>query len=247
MTGQLILLRHGQSTSNAAGTFTGLLDVPLTPRGEMEAAHAADLLCSSHIRPDQIVTSVLSRAVHTARIIADTLGLQAPIEWMWQLNERNYGALTGRAKADVLREFGAEAYMVTRRSLRGRPPEMTETMWQVLRNSPALRGLPAQAVRRTESLQDVVDRISPILVHRFLPAVQHGQTLLVVAHGNSLRALVSCLDELTEEQVQALNLPTGEPLRYWWSKTRGWSPRHGAYLDPSAVRAAAAIAAEGGT
>lgn len=247
MTGVLVLLRHGESTANRANRFTGLLDVPLTGRGEHQARAAAALLQVHGIVPDIAFTSTLQRAVRTSELVRATLGSDYPAEQVWQLNERNYGALTGQTKTQARAELGDVEFGRLRRSLRGRPPAMSLRLWVALRCSPALRGLPAVAVRRTEALSDVVDRLRPVLLERLLPLVREGQIVLVVAHGNSLRALCACIDHLSEQELEALNLPTGQPLRYDLDPTGAFSPRGGLYLDPTASDAAAAVAAEGGT
>ncbi len=247
MTGRLILLRHGQSTANAAGTFTGLLDVPLTAVGEAQATQAGKVLRDAGERPDLVLTSTLRRAVHTVDLVTDALRLDVPVEQLWQLGERNYGALTGMTKSRARRELGDTQFQLLRRSLHGRPPAMPLSLWFSLRMSPAFRRAPVKAVGRTESLADVVTRIRPVLHARIMPALVDGQTVLVVAHGNSLRALCLLLDALTEAEVEALNLPTGQPLMYRLESGRGFVPRGGDYLDPSAGEAAARVALEGGT
>ncbi len=247
MTGALVLLRHGESTANQAGTFTGLLDVPLTARGEEQARQAGRLLSSHGVVPDVIVTSTLERALHTADLVSDVLGRDIPTTAVWEFNERNYGALTGMTKAAARAALGDAEYMRLRRSRDGRPSPMPLVTWFTLRHSPALRGLPRAAVRRTEALSDVITRIQPVLHHQLLHAVGAGQTVLVVAHGNSLRALSACIDDLTDAELADLNLPTGQPLLYRPNTAGTLQPRGGEYLDPAAHHAAALVAAEGGT
>lgn len=247
MTGHLILLRHGQSTANAAGTFTGLLDVPLTSAGEAQATQAGITLRDAGMLPDLVLTSTLRRAAHTVDLVTDALGLDVLVEQLWHLGERNYGALTGMTKTRARTELGDAQFQSLRRSLHGRPPAMPLSLWFSLRMSPALRRAPVNAVGRTESLADVVTRIRPVLYARIGPALLEGRTVLVVAHGNSLRALCLLLDALTEPEVEALNIPTGQPLLYRLEAGQGFVPRGGDYLDPSAREAAARVAAEGGT
>ncbi|OZD55601.1 phosphoglycerate mutase [Rhodococcus sp. 06-1477-1B] len=248
MTGTLALLRHGESTANQAGIFTGLLDVQLTARGIQQARQAGLLLHAHRVVPDLILTSTLQRAVHTAELVRDTLGTDAPTTAMWQLNERNYGALTGCTKADARAELGDNQYAQVRRSREGRPPEMSGDQWRALRKTPALRGLPAAAVQRTEALVDVIDRLTPVVRTLLLPALQSGRTVLIVAHGNSLRALCAVIDDLSDAELADLNLPTGQPLLYRLDETDNTlEPRGGSYLDPAAHDAAALVAAEGGT
>ena len=247
MTGQLVLLRHGQSTANATGTFTGLRDVALTEQGTAEANRAGLLLLHAGIRPDLVLTSTLERALHTAELVTDVVGRDAPVESTWRLNERNYGALTGMSKQNAQLALGAEQFFAVRRTRTGRPPRMSIRAWLALRRTPALRGLPWAAVRRTETLSDVIRRVQPVLSDRVTPALRDGQTVLVVAHGNSLRALCACMDCLTDGELADLNLPTGEPLIYRFDGDGGFCPRGGEYLHPAARAAAAAVAAEGGT
>lgn len=247
MTGALVLLRHGESTANQNGTFTGLLDVPLTARGEEQARRAGRLLASHGVMPDLVVTSTLQRSLHTADLVSDVLGRDISTTAVWELNERNYGALTGMTKAAALAALGRAEYTRLRRSRDGRPSPMPLVAWFALRQSPALRGLPRTAVRRTESLSDVIARIRPVLRNRLLPAVTAGRTVLVVAHGNSLRALCACIDGLSDAELADLNLPTGQPLLYRPNGAGSLQPRGGEYLDPAAHHAAALVAAEGGT
>ncbi|TSD11620.1 2,3-diphosphoglycerate-dependent phosphoglycerate mutase [Curtobacterium sp. KBS0715] len=247
MTGQLVLLRHGQSTANAAGTFTGLRDVALTERGVAEATRAGSLLLRAGFSPDLVLTSALERAFHTAELVTEVLASDVPIESTWRLNERNYGALTGMSKQNAQAALGAEQFFAVRRTRTGRPPRMSIRAWLALRRTPALRGLPWAAARRTETLSDVIRRVQPVLSDRITPALRDGQTVLVVAHGNSLRALCACIDGLTDGELADLNLPTGEPLIYQFDGDGGFCPRGGEYLHPAARAAAAAVAAEGGT
>ncbi|WP_065961551.1 2,3-bisphosphoglycerate-dependent phosphoglycerate mutase [Curtobacterium sp. UCD-KPL2560] len=248
MTGRLVLLSHGESTANRAGTFTGLRDEPLTVEGERQAVTAGRLLQAADIIPDQVLTSTLQRTVRTAELIIDTLGIAIPTEEVWQLNERSYGALTGMTKTDARRTLGDDEYTRLRRSRNGAPPAMSLQAWTALRSSSALRDLPDTALRRTEALLDVIDRVRPVLQDRLIPMVRSGRTALVVAHGNSLRALCACIDDLTDRELEQLNLPTGQPLQYQLTPTSALAPRGGTFLDPAAAQhAAALVAAEGGT
>lgn len=247
MTGALVLLRHGESTANKAQTFTGLLDVPLTARGEEQARQAGRLLAEHHMIPDLIITSTLQRAVRTADLIRDVLGRDIPTTALWECNERSYGALTGQTKTAARASLGDGEYTRLRRSRGGRPAPMPLRQWLTLRRSPALRGLPRAAVRRTEALSDVIARIRPVLRCRLVPAVAAGRTVLIVAHGNSLRALCACIDDLSDAELADLNLPTGQPLLYRPNGAGSLQPRGGEYLDPAAHHAAALVAAEGGT
>lgn len=249
MPGTLVLLRHGQSALNAAGRFTGLLDPPLTALGRAEAETAAGLLDAAGLCPDAVFTSTLQRSTETARIVLAALGApEVPVAAAWELNERSYGSLTGRDRGQLRREVGEAAFTVWRRSYRGAPPPMDPAELDALRTSPALAGLPPEAVPATESLRDVAARVRRLWRARLAPALAGHGTVLAVAHGNTLRALCLVLDSLTGAEVEALNIPTGQPLLYRF--TRGMRPeaRGGTYLDPAtALAGAARIAAEGGT
>ncbi len=151
-------------------------------------------------------------------------------------------------KTDARRMLGDDEYMRLRRSRTGTPPPMSLQLWSKLRSSSALRGLPDGALRRTEALSDVIERVRPVLHDRLLPMVRSGRSVLVVAHGNSLRALCACIDDLTDPELEQLNLPTGQPVQYHLAPTGALVPRGGAFLDPVAAQhAAALVAAEGGT
>lgn len=247
--GTLVLLRHGESTYNAEDRFTGLLDVPLTDRGREEAVHAARLLAREGFVPDVIYTSLLSRTRETARIMQATLERSPiPARGVWQLDERNYGALTGLGKADVLAEYGQDLFIRWRRTLTGTPPPMDDDLLQQIRQQPALRHQPSQAVTATESLDDVCKRVNSFWFSRLRDDLRGGASVLVVAHGNSLRALCVVLDRLSEAEVVALNIPTGYPLLYEFDAELRPRVRGGRYFEPEAARAAAKkVAAAGGT
>ncbi len=161
---------------------------------------------------------------------------------MWEFNERNYGALTGRTKAEARAELGDNQYTHMRRSRDGRPPEMSGDHWRALRQTPALRGLPEAAVRRTEALMDVIDRLTPVVRTRLLPALQSGQSVLIVAHGNSLRALCAVIDDLSDAELADLNLPQDSPCSTGWttqttrSRPRRGLPRSGSTRRRSTLR-----------
>lgn len=249
----LVLLRHGESTANAEGRFTGWWDVPLTTRGCEQARQAANLLAAAGFVPDVIFASPLQRTTQTAEIIVHTLGHPAiPVVRRPELTERAYGALTGLSKAEVRDVFGAARSRWWRRSMTGLPPRVGEA-------GPALRPgqvLPHRdntmeiltAAEHRESLADVVARVRTWQAGQLVPRLAAGKNVLVVAHGNSLRALVARLDHLDDDEVGALNIPTGQPLRYSVGNQGQPLPRSGRYLDPDTARAAAqAVAAEGGT
>lgn len=245
---KLVLLRHGQSRTNADGRFTGWTDVPLTADGEREARRAGELLRDAGIAPDIVHTSVLRRAIRTAEIVLDVLDRTwLPVRRTWRLNERHYGALTSRVKSEVRAEVGDEQYRLWRRSYRQAPPAMEPAEGAALREDPRYADLPAGTVPDTESLADVHARLLPYWIDVLAADLRAGRTPLVVAHGNSLRALVMHLDGLTEHEVAELNIPTGIPLEYHLDSRLRPNSGGGRYLDhEAATRAAAAVAGEGG-
>jgi 2,3-bisphosphoglycerate-dependent phosphoglycerate mutase len=246
--GTLVLLRHGESTANAAGLFTGLLDVPLTAAGEREARHAGELLARQHLDIRAVMTSTMQRARRSAALVVAALGPPVPVVTAeWRLNERNYGALTGRTKAEVLAEVGPAQFIAWRRSMYDAPPPMTPELLHRITAAAGPAARPRPEFGLTESLADVVTRVRPLLTELLVPTLR-DRSVLVVAHGNSLRALVSIIDGLDEPAVAALNLPTGQPLRYRLTAEGRSAPFGGAWLDPdTAANAAARIASEGGT
>lgn len=245
----LVLVRHGESTGNAEGLFCGVLDVPLTDLGRAEARRAATLLREASIEPDLVITSTLWRSVESARIIVDALPARPRVVAAeWRLNERNYGALTGLSKDTVRAEYGAGAFLEWRRSMDTRPPALSDDAFARLADSSAFRDQPDEAMARAESLHDVILRLRPLLEDRILPALVQGETVLVVGHGNSLRALRAVLDDLGDAAVRELNIPTGQPFVYDTGPSGSPISRSGRYLDPArADRAAITLAHEGGT
>lgn len=246
--GMLILVRHGQSTANVDGTFTGVLDVDLTPTGAAESRHVGQLLRTEGFVPDAVFTSTLRRAIKSTRLVLDVLKSTVVPLRDWRLNERNYGVLTSRAKADVLAEYGEDQFLTWRRSVDSRPPPMGDELFTRLASSPPFSRLPVNAFTRTESLRDVIARMDTFVKDELFPRLHRGETVLVVAHGNSLRALCAILDHLSDADVQALEIPNGQPLVYQLARGHRPSPRGGRYLDPAAATAAAdALASQGGT
>ena len=241
----LILLRHGQSLWNQQNLFTGWVDVRLSEQGIIEARRAGELIAESGLLPDIVHTSVLTRAIQTADLALE----QADRSWIdvkrtWRLNERHYGALQGLDKAETLEKFGPEQFMLWRRSYDVPPPALADdSQWSQV-NDPRYAGL-GDAVPRTECLQDVVERMLPYWESDIAADLRAGQTVLVTAHGNSLRALVKHLDGISDEDIAALNIPTGIPLVYKLGEDlMPLGP--GVYLDPEAAAAgAAAVAAQG--
>jgi 2,3-bisphosphoglycerate-dependent phosphoglycerate mutase len=245
--GSLVLLRHGQSTTNADGRFTGWADVPLTTRGEEEAAEAARLLAHHGLLPDTVHTSVMFRSIRSADIVVDALDRSwIPVQRTWRLNERQYGALTGQRKHEVRAEAGPALYEHWRRSLHGKPAPLPAYDLARLRTDARYAALRPDAVPSVESLADMTARVAPYWADVLAPQLRTGATVLVVAHGNSLRALVTVLDRLTEEEVHRLNIPTGAPLRYDLDPSMHPLMRGGTYLNPdSALARAELVAAEG--
>jgi 2,3-bisphosphoglycerate-dependent phosphoglycerate mutase len=211
----LILLRHGQSTWNLENRFTGWTDVGLTPRGEAEAREAGRLLAAAGLKPDVVHTSVLKRAIETADLTLEEAGwTNIPTKRSWRLNERHYGALQGLDKKETAQEYGAEQVMAWRRSYDVRPPALDPDDPRHPSHDPIYDDLDPSELPSTECLGDVVERMLPYWFEEIVPDLMAGKTPLVVAHGNSLRALVMYLDGLTKEEVVALNIPTGIPLVY---------------------------------
>ncbi|MDA8320763.1 MAG: 2,3-bisphosphoglycerate-dependent phosphoglycerate mutase [Actinomycetota bacterium] len=244
----LLLLRHGQSTANADGIFSGWLDVALTERGEREAIRAAELLAEHGMLPHVAHTSVLSRAIRTLDIVlaaADRLWI--PTRRSWRLNERHYGALQGRPKAVVRAETGDHQFARWRRSYDIAPPPLDADDPAAARHDPRYAALPARELPLTEALADVRRRVVPYWQDVIAADLAAGRVPLVVAHGNSLRALCMHLDQLSADEVALLNIPTGMPLRYDLDPDGRPVVRGGTYLDPdAAVAGAAEVAAQGG-
>lgn len=234
---KLLLLRHGQSTANAGNAFSGWSDVPLSDRGEQEARSAAAMMHSAGLLPSVVHTSVLHRSLRTAEMVMGSLSRSwAPVMRTWRLNERHYGSLQGRRRAEVLAEVGEETFLSWRRSYHGKPPPCSREEWTALAQDPRYAHLPPGCVPDAESLADVERRVLPHWQDRLAADVARGWLPLVVAHGNSLRALCVILDRLAPDEVEGLNIPTGVPLLYELD-TR-WHPvvRGGVYLDPEAAR-----------
>jgi 2,3-bisphosphoglycerate-dependent phosphoglycerate mutase len=241
----LILLRHGQSEWNELNLFTGWVDVRLTEQGEAEARRGGELLAEAGILPDVLHTSLLSRAIQTANIALDAADrLWIPVTRSWRLNERHYGALQGKDKAQTLAEFGPEQFMLWRRSFDVPPPPLDDDSEFSQVHDPRYAHIDGE-VPRTESLKLVIDRFLPYWHSAIVPDLQAGNTVLVTAHGNSLRGLVKHLDGISDADIAELNIPTGIPLVYrLGDDLRPLAP--GEYLDPAAAAAgAAAVAAQG--
>ncbi|MBN9150878.1 MAG: phosphoglyceromutase [Micrococcales bacterium] len=245
MTYSLILLRHGQSEWNEKNLFTGWVDVPLTELGWQEARNAGELLAASGLLPDVQFTSLLKRAIHTANETLMTADRDwIPVQRSWRLNERHYGALQGKSKPETLAEFGEDQFMTWRRSFDIAPPPLDDDSEFSQANDPRYAGLGAD-LPRTECLKDVIARMLPYWHSDITPALGEGKTVLVTAHGNSLRALVKHLDGISDDAIAELNIPTGIPLVYELGED--FMPvEPSRYLDPNAAaEGAAAVAAQG--
>jgi 2,3-bisphosphoglycerate-dependent phosphoglycerate mutase len=240
--GTLVLLRHGESEWNAKNLFTGWVDVGLSAKGRDEATRGGELLRDADLLPDVVHTSVLRRAITTADLALDACDRHwVPVRRHWRLNERHYGDLQGKDKAQVREQYGDERFMTWRRSYDTPPPPLADDNEWSQAGDPRYLSLAPEIVPRTECLKDVVVRLLPYWYDAIVPDLRAGLTVLVVAHGNSLRALVKHLDDIGEDQITGLNIPTGIPLRYDLDATtlRPVTPG-GHYLDA----AAAAVAIE---
>lgn len=243
----LILLRHGQSDWNAKNLFTGWVDVDLTDQGAVEAERGGELLAEQGILPDVLHTSLLKRAIRTSEIaLAAAERSWIPVRRHWRLNERHYGALQGKNKAETLAEFGEEQFMLWRRAYDTPPPPIDPDDEWAQTYDPRYAQLAPEQLPASECLKDVVDRMLPYWYDDIVPDLRAGNTVLVTAHGNSLRALVKHLDSIGDEEIVGLNIPTGIPLVYRLDDNLKPLVAGGEYLDPdAAVSAAAAVAAQG--
>jgi 2,3-bisphosphoglycerate-dependent phosphoglycerate mutase len=231
----LILLRHGESDWNKKNLFTGWVDVDLAPSGEEEARRGGELLREAGVRPAVVHTSLLRRAIRTANLALDVLERSwLPVRRSWRLNERHYGALQGKDKAAVRDEFGDEQFMLWRRSYDQPPPPLADDDEYSQVGDPRYGDL-LESVPRSECLKDVVVRLLPYWYDAIVPDLRIGRTVLVVAHGNSLRALIKHLDGISDDDIVALNVPTGIPLRYELDETTLMPTGPGTYLDPAAA------------
>ena len=248
MTATLVLLRHGESEWNAKNLFTGWVDVKLSSAGEEEAVRGGRLLAEAGLLPDVVHTSLLRRAINTAEIaLAEADRSWIPVKRSWRLNERHYGALQGKNKAETLAEFGEEQFMTWRRSYDTPPPAIEPGSEFSQDSDPRYADLAPEIRPATECLKDVLERMLPYWYDGVVPDLKAGRTVLVAAHGNSLRALVKHLDSVSDSEIVGLNIPTGMPLRYDLdpSTLKPVVPG-GQYLDPeAAAEAAAAVAAQG--
>ncbi len=215
MSNTLVLLRHGQSVWNLENLFTGWYDADLTELGEREARAGGALLADKGVLPDVVHTSLQTRAIRTAELsLAACDRSWIPVRRHWRLNERHYGDLTGKNKAETTAEFGEEQVLVWRRSYDTPPPPIAAGNTSNPNGDPRYASIPAELRPEAECLKDVVDRMLPYWFDVIVPDLAIGQTVLVAAHGNSLRALVKHLDGISDDDITGLNIPTGQPLVY---------------------------------
>ncbi len=239
MVGKLILVRHGQSVWNVENLFTGWHDVDLSEQGRLEAAQAGRELLKEHLHIDIAFTSVLKRAIRTLWILLDEMDLMwVPVERSWRLNERHYGALQGLNKAQTVEKHGDAQVKIWRRSYDIPPPRLELDDKRHPRFDPRYAGVDPAELPASESLKDTLARVLPFWHSRIAPELRSGRNVLVAAHGNSLRAMVKMLDNVSEKDIVELNIPTGVPLLYELNPEL--KPLGSRYLgDPAAIAAAA--------
>lgn len=242
----LVLLRHGQSTWNQENRFTGWTDVDLTAQGRAEASEAGRLLKAEGLHFDIAYTSVLKRAIRTLWLALDEMDqIWLPVQRCWELNERHYGALQGLNKAETAQQHGEEQVLIWRRSYDVPPPALTRKDERWPGHDARYASMDPSLLPLTESLKDTVARVVPFWEQTLAPRIQAGQRLLITAHGNSLRALVKHLDQISDEAILKLNIPTGVPLVY--TLDADLKPLSKRYLgDQAAIEAAIAGVANQG-
>ena len=242
----LILLRHGESEWNAKNLFTGWVDVALTDKGRAEAVAGGEQLVEAGLLPDVVHTSLLRRAITTAHLSLDAADRHwIPVRRSWRLNERHYGALQGKDKKQTLEQYGEEQFMTWRRSFDVPPPAIDDDDEWSQAGDPRYADLGSE-MPRTECLKDVIERLLPYWDGSIVPDLAGGATVLVAAHGNSLRAIVKHLDGISDEDIAGLNIPTGMPLVYELDGEMRPTEQGGRYLDPEAAAAAAEAVANQG-
>ena len=242
----LILLRHGNSTWNQENRFTGWVDVDLSNQGRTEAKRAGQLLAESGLKPDLLYTSRLKRAINTANIaLAEAERSWIDVKRDWRLNERHYGDLQGKDKAETLAQYGPEQFQIWRRSFDVPPPPISDESEYSQAKDERYADLGAN-IPKTECLKDVLVRMMPLWDNEISKDLMAGKTVLVTAHGNSLRALVKHLDGVSDEDIAELNIPTGIPLVYRLDENFKPLVKGGEYLDPEAAAAGAAAVANQG-
>ena len=235
---KLILLRHGESAWNEKNLFTGWVDVRLTQKGEQEAVRAGELFKEHNLLPELLHTSLLRRAINTAEIALNEAELHwIPVRRSWKLNERHYGALQGKDKKATLAQYGDEQFQLWRRSFDVPPPPIADGDEFSQVNDPQYQEL-GNLIPKTECLKDVVQRLIPYWEQEIIPDLKSGKVTLITAHGNSLRALVKHLDGISDQDIAALNIPTGIPLLYELADDFKPITNGGEYLDPTAAKSA---------
>ena len=246
MTTQLILLRHGESQWNATNLFTGWVDVDLSEKGQTEAKRGGRLLKERGLLPNIVHTSLLRRAIITSQIaLAECDRTWIPVHRTWRLNERHYGALQGKDKAQTLAQYGEEQFLLWRRSFDVPPPPIAAGDEFSQTNDVRYAEL-GSALPNSECLKDVVTRMLPYWFAAIIPDLVTHKTVLVTAHGNSLRALVKHLDGISDADIAALNIPTGIPLLYELNADYMPIKKGGEYLDPiAAAESITAVANQG--
>ena len=238
MTYSLILLRHGESEWNALNLFTGWVDVRLSEKGEAEAKRGGEMLTERGLLPDVVHTSLLRRAIHTSQLALDVADRHwIPVRRSWRLNERHYGALQGKDKKETLAQYGEEQFQLWRRSFDVPPPPIDDADKYSQSGDARYADLGA-AMPKTECLKDVITRMIPYWDEAIVPDLKANRTVLVTAHGNSLRALVKHLDGISDADIAGLNIPTGIPLLYTLDANLKPLVKGGEYLDPAAAKAA---------
>ena len=244
--GKLILLRHGQSDWNAKNLFTGWVDVALSSQGEAEAKRAGELLKEKNLLPDVLHTSLLTRAIHTAEIALGACERKwIPVSRSWRLNERHYGALQGKDKAATLKEYGQEQFKLWRRSFDTPPPAIADSDQYSQAGDIRYKDL-GPDLPKTECLKDVVKRLMPYLDNEIAKDLRQEKTVLVVAHGNSIRAIVKHLACISDSDIAEVNIPTGIPLLYRFDDDFEPIIKEGEYLDPEAAKESIAAVANQG-
>jgi len=244
--GKLILLRHGQSQWNAKNLFTGWVDVALSSQGEAEAKRAGELLKEKNLLPDVLHTSLLTRAIHTAEIALGACERKwIPVSRSWRLNERHYGALQGKDKAATLKEYGEEQFKLWRRSFDTPPPAIADSDQYSQAGDIRYKDL-GPDLPKTECLKDVVKRLMPYLDNEIASDLRQAKTVLVVAHGNSIRAIVKHLACISDSDIAEINIPTGIPLLYRFDDDFEPIVKEGEYLDPEAAKESIAAVANQG-
>jgi 2,3-bisphosphoglycerate-dependent phosphoglycerate mutase len=244
--GKLILLRHGQSQWNAKNLFTGWVDVALSSQGEAEAKRAGELLKEKNLLPDVLHTSLLTRAIHTAEIALGACERKwIPVSRSWRLNERHYGALQGKDKAATLKEYGQEQFKLWRRSFDTPPPAIADSDQYSQAGDIRYKDL-GPDLPKTECLKDVVKRLMPYLDNEIAKDLRQEKTALVVAHGNSIRAIVKHLACISDSDIAEVNIPTGIPLLYRFDDDFEPIIKEGEYLDPEAAKESIAAVANQG-